>query len=362
MWLVLVGLLAAQAATPDLTDADGDGWCPQGADQDSDGVCTSAGEPRLLGDCDDAWIATNPSATEVCGDQRDNDCDGNLQDGPPNQHQQVFTDADLDGWGSGTALVACEPQAGQSLSDWDCDDADPNDFPGTWVGDNCDGESGPVDHDGDGISADDDCNDANERVAPTLAEVCFNGVDDDCDGQIDESGGTGSRSLWPDRDRDRAGDPATPTDVCADLVGHVRFLDNDDDCDDGRFLMSAADGDRDGLSGCDGDCDDTNAAIRPGLVDLAGNGIDEDCDGQQPPVPDIGVDTDTEDTDVTDTDADDTNADDTDAAVDTDVTDTDAAPPTPACGCSATHAPGGALVALLGLCAARLRRRELRHR
>jgi len=39
------------------------------------------------------------------------------------------------------------------------------------------------------------------------------------------------------------------------------------------------DGDGDGYTACDGDCDDTNEDVHPGAVELPGNAVDENCDG-----------------------------------------------------------------------------------
>ncbi len=75
----------------------------------------------------------------------------------------------------------------------------------------------------------------------------------------------------------------------------------DDDCD---FSVPAdeIDGDGDGFSPCEGDCDDSLASVYPGAAEVAGNGVDEDCAGED--VPAEGDDDDTADDDtVTDDDS-----------------------------------------------------------
>ena len=136
----------------------------------------------------------------------------------------------------------------------DCDDNDPNRYPGnTEVGDleghdeDCDPKTfGERDADGDGyynnwdcnsdgstLNCGTDCDDSRANVHPGVAEVC-NNIDDDCDGKVDE-GVLATKYL--DRDRDNFGDPASSLFVC-DEASRSPYADADwlstrgTDCDD----------------------------------------------------------------------------------------------------------------------------------
>ncbi len=118
-----------------------------GDDDDGDGYDTTT-------DCDDSDPSIHPGATEVC-DGIDQDCDGIVDNG-----------FDLDGDG----LTSC---AG------DCDDGEPS----------CTTDCTDADGDGFAVCAG-DCDDNAEGVNPGAAEIPANGVDDNCDGTIDEGSDT----------------------------------------------------------------------------------------------------------------------------------------------------------------------------
>ena len=105
-------------------------------------------------------------ADEIC-DGIDNDCDGDIDEGVL---QEWYADDDADGFGNPAVIIeACEPFAGVSSNGTDCDDTD-------------------------------------EDVYPGAPEEC-NGIDDNCDGTIDELG----RDTWYlDADGDGHGDPEAP--------------------------------------------------------------------------------------------------------------------------------------------------------
>ncbi len=167
----------------------------------------------------------------------------------------------------------------------DCDDGDAGVNPaGTEVCDgvdqDCDGvvDEGTscADDDGDGATEDEgDCNDGDPAVGPAVVEVDGNGVDDDCDGAVD----AGSTDADGDGYDAIVGGDCDETDASV-FPGAVEVADGvDDNCDGVVDEGTAAyDDDEDGLSEDAGDCDDTTAATRPGAAELA-DWMDNDCDG-----------------------------------------------------------------------------------
>jgi hypothetical protein len=79
-------------------------------------------------DCDDTRAGVHPGSVEAC-DSTDNDCDVAVDEGVLTS---VYTDGDRDGYGAGTATMACEEQPGTSSFNNDCDDTVAGITPGTF--------------------------------------------------------------------------------------------------------------------------------------------------------------------------------------------------------------------------------------
>ncbi len=230
----------------------GDTGCDPTVDVDADGWAA-------CDDCDDQDPTVHPWATD-CVNGTDDDCDG-----------------EVDGEGA--------PDPGT----WH-DDNDGDGF-GDYVGGTqaCDQPEGTV---GDGT----DCDDQDPAVNPAADESC-NGVDDDCDGLVDEEGVVDAGTWYTDTDGDGYGDPDSATVTCDQLSGAVSQGGDCDDDDpeahphaepgcDGRDLdcdgLMDNDTDVDGHpdEGCGGDdCDDGDAAVYPSAPEVCGDGVVNDCDG-----------------------------------------------------------------------------------
>ncbi|HJL20352.1 MAG TPA: putative metal-binding motif-containing protein [Sandaracinaceae bacterium LLY-WYZ-13_1] len=194
----LVGLVIAAT-----TACRGTVRCPDGERFDDSGECAPvstcpAGRDPITGICRGDADGGPPS-------------DANLPDGCT--VTRYYLDEDMDGVGGDTAIDSCEatPPSGYAAETNDCDDADNTIHPG----------------------ADESCN----------------GVDDDCDGTLDE--GLMPRSTYYlDSDEDGSGDSSTSTEACAAPDGYVEAA---------------------------GDCAPADSTVYPGADEIC-NSADDDCD------------------------------------------------------------------------------------
>lgn len=307
--------------------------------------CSAPANGALVdGDCNDAVATINPGAPEQCNNI-DDDCDGTIDDGVTTS--TWYADADGDGFGNPLVTVDdCAQPTGYVLNDDDCDDTNEDVNPDAIevcnsIDDDCDGtidEDGTnifyADNDDDGygditnttlacfapdgyVAVAGDCDDNNMNINPGASESC-NGIDDNCNGFIDEGV---LNTYYADSDGDTYGDPSVSTTGCTAPVGYVG---NDGDCDDDNSAINPAaaeqcnniddncdgnideglpqntfyaDADGDGfgdfnnsISTCSAtapsgyttdiaDCNDGNAAVNPSATEVCGNFIDDNCDG-----------------------------------------------------------------------------------
>jgi hypothetical protein len=218
---------------------------------------------------------------EVCGNDYDDDCDGEIdEEGLPR-----YPDADGDGYGVEPAdYSSCTPEPGFALRGGDCNDSNASVSPGRTevcdrIDNDCDSlvdENLPTatywkDVDGDGYpgkavsqvyckqpdatfhketaSTVWDCDDGKAEIRPFRGELC-NNIDDNCNREVDEGAKT---AYYRDADGDRFPVQGVTQAACSAPTG---------------YLLPRTDG--------LWDCNDSNGGIAPGATESC-NGLDENC-------------------------------------------------------------------------------------
>ncbi len=169
-------------------------------------------------DCDDSDPEINPDGTEVCYDNKDNDCNDLVDDEDPGVTETTtwYLDSDGDGFGdSEFTTQACDI---------------PDDY-----ADNAE-----------------DCDDLEASTSPEGKESCDE-VDNDCDDSVDEGQPSDSTSWYRDADGDTYGDPDDSVQACEAPSGYIA---DSDDCDDEDFDVSPA-----GTETCDGEDEDCDGSV-----------------------------------------------------------------------------------------------------
>lgn len=156
------------------------------------------------------------------------------------------------------------------------------------------------DLDGDGFIGADDCNDEDADSFPGADERC-DGVDNDCDGRVDEEDAIDATTFYEDADGDGYGNDEVTALACTAPEGMVEAGTDCDDENPGanpgatEIWYDGIDGncdqsddyDRDGdgfNGGPEGmDCDDDEPTAFPAAEEVCGDGIDNDCDGSLGP-------------------------------------------------------------------------------
>jgi len=255
------------AATGKVTvylDSDSDGY----GGTSSQTVCDPAtGYVASNTDCNDAALAINPGATEVCDSANtDEDCDSLADDLDSSASVATkvdsYTDLDADGFGAGASTKVCDLTPTRAAIDGDC-------------------------------------NDAAQLINPDAVEICdSSNVDEDCDSLADDADSSvdaSTRTTWyTDSDSDGYGGSLS-VDACDAPSGTLAYTG---DCDDSDTAYNpgatesctdtvndyncdgspgGVDDDGDGFASCE-ECDDSNTDVNPSATEVC-DGVDNDCDG-----------------------------------------------------------------------------------
>ena len=189
-------------------DGDGDGY--GNPESSTEAPSPPSGYVTDNTDCNDTEASINPGATEIRGNDIDENCDG-IVDPALNTYYQ---DADSDGYGNpDSSTEAPSPPSGYVTDNTDCNDTEASINPGATeirgndIDENCDGIVAPAlntyyqDADGDGygnpastieaaappsdyVTDNTDCNDTEASINPGATEIRGNDIDENCDGIV----------------------------------------------------------------------------------------------------------------------------------------------------------------------------------
>ena len=262
-------------------------------------------------DCDDDNASVHPNASEVC-DDIDNNCDGLIDDASAVDRAYYYKDADNDGFGDPAEGEAfCTPPQDYIDNNLDCDDIDSTIHPNAVEvcddqDNDCDGDIDAldsdiqgatlyyIDNDNDGFGDDAnstllcdptsgwslnnlDCNDSEALAHTNAVEVC-DGIDNDCNGDIDDDDAnidpTSQSLFYIDADTDGFGDVNQPIQQCTQGPYSI----NDDDCDDNNPQLNPnttwyVDQDNDGFG-------NPNATLQICTQPIGYIDNNQDCDDQ----------------------------------------------------------------------------------
>jgi hypothetical protein len=250
-------------------------------DIDSDGYFNANPGCPACSPCDNCPYTANPGQEitlggpegDACKNDWDSDGIPNDTDNCPRKWNQDQADLDLDQIGDVCDCDIDEDGFGNDGIDKlgaSCPTPDPldncprianssqSDLDGNHIGDACD-----CDIDGDGdpqpnfecpTPVDPDCEPENPAVSNLVSEVCANNIDDNCNGFIDEEGGTFCQDFYYDEDDDKFGTPQSKC-LCKATLNWRAPVGTD--------------------------CNDKDASINPGAQEICNNGRDDNCNGSE---------------------------------------------------------------------------------
>ena len=268
-------------------DADKDGFGDAG---DTSCQCGPQGSYTTLvpGDCNDGNDFISPNAKEKC-DGFDNDCDKEIDEKDAEGCAIYYLDEDQDKFGTSDFQCLCKKTAPYTATEQgDCDDEleevapgkpelcedltdnDCNGFIDEEGAENCTTYFLDSDEDGYGVTSEakclcgptgsftaalgGDCKDNDKLVSPKAGEVCDNGVDNNCNQEVDEEDAADCQVYYEDLDKDGWGLEGSKKCLCAPALPYLAS----------KF----------------GDCKDSSEDINPDVAEACGDNVDNNCNLQ----------------------------------------------------------------------------------